>query len=101
MALHSTPLIFISCTGNAYDKDQYLSGLYFISRKCNEIPIDNAQKICLAKFNLAGHMLILGGKDPVTGSYHKPCTGRQNYPSFVCLVTSITIGFCIIGYAEF
>ena len=29
--------------------------------------------MCLAKFDLAGHMLSLSRKCPVTGHYHEPC----------------------------
>ena len=44
--------------------------------------IINTYHGCLAKFDLARHMLNLAGKCLVTGHYHKPCCVAQNFENF-------------------
>ena len=44
--------------------------------------IINTDHGCLAKFDLARHMLNLAGKCLVTGHYHKPCCVAQNFENF-------------------
>ena len=57
---------------SAYDKDRNYPDIHFCC-KLHKISIDNVEKVSLAKFDLARHMLNLAGKCLVTDHYHKPC----------------------------